>query len=113
MHRLSLLPFAIVVALLASGCGGQPATEPTIAIHYSQFTPGVLEVPVGRPVTFTLRDLRNVTYAVARSQRSSISSFRRRQGPRGRAWAERWAVPRRSAGPAAGELPPLWRAAPP
>ncbi len=56
MLRLSLLPFAIVVALLASGCGSEPATEPTIAIHYSQFTPGVLEVPVGRPVTFTLRN---------------------------------------------------------
>lgn len=56
MHRLSLLPFAMGVVLLASGCGGEPATEPTIAIHYSRFTPGVLEVPVGRPVTFTLRN---------------------------------------------------------
>ena len=56
MYHLSLLLFAIAVALVASGCGGEPATQPTIAIHYSQFTPGVLEVPVGRPVTFTLRN---------------------------------------------------------
>ena len=56
MLRLSLLPFAIAVVLLAIGCGGEPATEPTIAIHYSEFTPAVLEVPVGRPVTFTLRN---------------------------------------------------------
>ena len=56
MLRLCLLPFATAVALLVSGCGAEPATQPTIAIHYSEFTPGVLEVPVGQPVTFTLRN---------------------------------------------------------
>ena len=56
MLRLGLLLFAAAVALLAIGCGGEQAGRPTITIHYSRFTPDVLEVRVGQPVIITLRN---------------------------------------------------------
>ena len=56
MLRLGLLLFAAAVALLAIGCGGQQAGRLAITIHYSRFTPDVLEVPAGQPVTITLRN---------------------------------------------------------
>jgi uncharacterized cupredoxin-like copper-binding protein len=51
---------AVALALLASGCGGAAtapaADEATIGIRHSQFGPAVLTVPVGLPITITLRN---------------------------------------------------------
>jgi uncharacterized cupredoxin-like copper-binding protein len=41
---------------MASGCSGGPPTEATIAIHYSHYGVSDLTVPVGVPVTITLRN---------------------------------------------------------
>ena len=56
--RRVLCAFVVVVALtlLFAGCGGRPSTNLTVAIHYSQFEPGVLTVPQGVPITFTLQN---------------------------------------------------------
>ena len=45
-----------VVARRAHGVAGGPSPARPIAIHSSEFSPDVLEVPVRRPVTFTLRN---------------------------------------------------------
>jgi uncharacterized cupredoxin-like copper-binding protein len=44
------------VAALAGGAGPVPATEILIVIHYSHFEPSAFNVPVGVPVTITLRN---------------------------------------------------------
>ena len=56
MPRLCLLPFAAAAVLLLIGCGGEAGGQETIAIHYSQFAPEVIEIVAGEPVTITLRN---------------------------------------------------------
>ena len=41
---------------LASGCGAGSSAHRTIEIRYSHFAPDVIEVPMGEPVTITLRN---------------------------------------------------------
>ena len=62
---MRLLPIAIVAGLLAiaggivagaSAGGPSSAEERTITIHHSSFQPGLVTVPVGVAVTFTLRN---------------------------------------------------------
>ena len=50
-----------MVVLLSIGCGApnrapQPVTEATITLRYSRFEPSLLTVPVGAPLTITLRN---------------------------------------------------------
>ena len=55
--RLSaLLAMAAIATLVVSGCGNGPSPRATVAIHYSRFTPEVITVPAGVPVTITLRN---------------------------------------------------------
>ena len=55
--RLSmLLAMAAIATLVVSGCGDGTSTRVTVTIHYSQFTPEVITVPAGVPVTITLRN---------------------------------------------------------
>jgi uncharacterized cupredoxin-like copper-binding protein len=51
---LALLAGQGVLGALA--CDDGPDTEATIAVHYTRFDPGVLEVPAGVPVTIELRN---------------------------------------------------------
>lgn len=54
--RLLALLLGAALALAAGGCSdGSPARE-TVAIHYSQFSPDVITVRAGVPVTITLRN---------------------------------------------------------
>ena len=55
---LGLLPLAAAIALFGAACtdGSANATSLTIAIHYSQFEPGIVTVPQSVPITFTLRN---------------------------------------------------------
>ncbi len=53
---LSALLLTAALALLAAGCGGGPSTHATVTIRYSRFTPDVITVPAGVPVTITLRN---------------------------------------------------------
>jgi uncharacterized cupredoxin-like copper-binding protein len=48
----------VVLAVAVSGCGrtAAAADQQTIAFHFSKFEPSVLTVPVGVPVSFTLRN---------------------------------------------------------
>jgi uncharacterized cupredoxin-like copper-binding protein len=57
--RAALLPLAAgLVVLVTTACGGGAgaSAEATIVIHYSHFVPASITVPVGAPVTFTLRN---------------------------------------------------------
>ncbi len=55
--RLSaLLAMAAIAAIVVSGCGDGTSANATVAIHYSRFTPQVITVPAGVPVTITLRN---------------------------------------------------------
>ncbi len=55
--RLSaLLAMAAIATLVVSGCGDGTSARATVAIHYSRFTPAVITVPAGVPVTITLRN---------------------------------------------------------
>jgi uncharacterized cupredoxin-like copper-binding protein len=56
VKRLLLLPIALVVAALITGCGDEARTDLTVGIRYSQFDPGALAIPAGVPVTFVLRN---------------------------------------------------------
>lgn len=51
------LVLAVVMAAVAlAGRGEPPSTSIEIAIHYSHFEPSTITVPVGVPVTITLRN---------------------------------------------------------
>ena len=58
--RYVIAAVALLAALLLSGCASAAAAEPprevTITFRYSRFTPTVITVPAGVPVTFTLRN---------------------------------------------------------
>ncbi|MCH7999926.1 MAG: cupredoxin domain-containing protein [Chloroflexi bacterium] len=55
--RLSaLLAMAAIATLVVSGGGDGSSAGVTVSIHYSQFTPEVITVPAGVPVTITLRN---------------------------------------------------------
>ena len=55
--RLSaLLAMAAIATLVVSGCGDRASARVTVSIHYSRFTPEVITVPTGVPVTITLRN---------------------------------------------------------
>jgi uncharacterized cupredoxin-like copper-binding protein len=53
-----LLAVAVVAAVVTSACGGDsgPADHATIRVRHSKFLPGVVEVPAGTTLTFTLRN---------------------------------------------------------
>ena len=53
-----MLVAAVLLALLASGCGDRAstATTVTIGIHHSKFGPEILTVHAGEPVTITLEN---------------------------------------------------------
>lgn len=55
-RALKALLLSSALAFFAIGCGGGPSTEATIAIRYSRFEPDVVTMPVGVPVTITLRN---------------------------------------------------------
>jgi uncharacterized cupredoxin-like copper-binding protein len=52
----SLALGAAAVALAGGGAGPAPSTSVEIVIHYSHFDPSAITVPVGVPVTITLRN---------------------------------------------------------
>ncbi len=55
--RLSaLLAIVAISTLVVIGCGDGTSARATVAIHYSRFTPQVITVPAGVPVTITLRN---------------------------------------------------------
>lgn len=58
--RYVIAAVALLAALLLSGCASAAAAEPprevTITFRYSRFTPTVITVPAGVPVTLTLRN---------------------------------------------------------
>ena len=59
MRQLVLLLLAAAsLALLVAACGdgASASVNRTIAVHYSQFEPGVIAVPRGVSITFTLRN---------------------------------------------------------
>lgn len=61
LGALALLAAGVLVALgpraaSAPRTEGPLARDVTIVIHYSRFTPSVVEVPAGMPITFTLRN---------------------------------------------------------
>ena len=53
---LGLVLVATAAALAFAGRGSPPVTDVEIVIHYSKFTPSEIAVPVGVPVTITLRN---------------------------------------------------------
>jgi uncharacterized cupredoxin-like copper-binding protein len=53
---IAVLALGVAAAAFAGRGGGQPATTVEIAIRYSHFTPSVITVPAGVPVTITLRN---------------------------------------------------------
>jgi len=53
---LGLALVSTAAALAFGGRGPAPATSVEIVIHYSKFTPSQITVPVGVPVTITLRN---------------------------------------------------------
>ncbi len=55
--RLSaLLAMAAIATLVVSVCGDGTSASATVAIHYSRFTPQVITLQAGVPVTITLRN---------------------------------------------------------
>jgi len=53
---LGLVLVTTAGAMAFAGRGPAPATDIEIAIHYSKFEPSQITVPVGVPVTITLRN---------------------------------------------------------
>jgi plastocyanin len=53
---VALVVAAGAAAAALAGGGPQPSTSIVIAIHYSRFEPSAITVPVGVPVTITLRN---------------------------------------------------------
>ena len=53
---LGLVLVATAAALAFAGRGAPPVTDIEIVIHYSKFEPAEFTVPVGVPVTITLRN---------------------------------------------------------
>ena len=60
VRKTTVLLLIATLALLAlTGCTGKAAAESetrTITIHYSHFSPALVKVPAGRPVTFVLKN---------------------------------------------------------
>ena len=60
MRTIAALVFTATLALGAlSGCAGKAAADGdtrTITIHFSHFSPDVVKVPSGRPITFILKN---------------------------------------------------------
>ena len=57
--KIVVLLLLIGLAMMALGCSGNAAGETetrTITIHFSHFSPEVVKVPAGRPVTFVLKN---------------------------------------------------------
>jgi uncharacterized cupredoxin-like copper-binding protein len=54
--RLIALPLMAAIAAFTLSGGDDASARATVAIHHSQFTPDVVEVPAGVPVTITLRN---------------------------------------------------------
>jgi len=55
--RLAALALLVIVSVGLLGCArGEKPIEIEIDLRYSRFAPGELHVPVGRPVTFVLRN---------------------------------------------------------
>jgi len=53
---LGIVLVATAAALAFAGRGSPPVKDVEIVIHYSRFTPSEITVPVGVPVTITLRN---------------------------------------------------------
>jgi uncharacterized cupredoxin-like copper-binding protein len=53
---LGLILVVTAAALAFAGRGSDPVTAVEIVIHYSKFEPSAITVPVGIPVTITLRN---------------------------------------------------------
>ncbi len=53
---LALLAMGVLVAFAPRAASPSLSREVTITIHYSRFSPSVIEVPAGVPITFTLRN---------------------------------------------------------
>jgi uncharacterized cupredoxin-like copper-binding protein len=55
---LGLLTLAAAIALFGAACtsGSANATSQTVGIRYSLFEPGLVTVPQGVPITFTLQN---------------------------------------------------------
>jgi uncharacterized cupredoxin-like copper-binding protein len=53
---LGLVLVGTAAALAFAGRGSPPVTDVEIVIHYSKFEPSEITVPVGVPVTITLRN---------------------------------------------------------
>jgi uncharacterized cupredoxin-like copper-binding protein len=53
---LGLVLVGTAAALTFAGRGSPPVTDVEIVIHYSKFEPSEITVPVGVPVTITLRN---------------------------------------------------------
>lgn len=56
MKTLIALVFLAVSAVVASGCSDDASADATIGIRFSRFVPDEVSVPVGVPVTITLRN---------------------------------------------------------
>jgi len=56
VRPLAVLLLTAALAVFGIGCGNSPSTHATIAIRYSQFVTEAITVPVGVPVTITLRN---------------------------------------------------------
>ncbi len=58
MSKVIPVAAALLLALLASSCGGgaDASAEATIAIHFSHFVPEEVSVPADVPITITLRN---------------------------------------------------------
>ncbi len=56
LGALALLAAGALVAFAPRAASGPLPRDITISIHYSRFTPSVVEVPASVPITFTLRN---------------------------------------------------------
>jgi uncharacterized cupredoxin-like copper-binding protein len=54
--KAALLLFAIVLAAVSLGCAAEASDQAAITVRYSRFSPGVVSVPSGVPVSILLRN---------------------------------------------------------